>query len=65
MRRARHVRGECCGLSDDPEDLPIHVRKRGLVTLRKELLPYMWTEFSARAIPMGTIEGDTYLAGRG
>ena len=45
MRRARHVRGECCGLSDDPEDLPIHVRKRGLVTLRKELLPYMCTEF--------------------
>lgn len=39
MRGARHVRGERCGLPDDPEDLPIHVCKRGLVTLRKELLP--------------------------
>jgi hypothetical protein len=65
MRRARHVRGECCGLSDDPEDLPIHVRKRGLVTLRKELLPYMCTEFTARTIPTGMIEGDTYLARKG
>ena len=65
MRRARHVRGERCGLSDDPEDLPIHVCKRGLVTLRKELLPYTWTEFTARTIPMGMIEGETYLARRG
>ena len=33
-----HVRRERCSLSDDPEDLPIHVPERRLVLRRKQFL---------------------------